>query len=276
MPQINPTQLRTALSKLFSIGELRTLCFDLGIDYEDLEGAGKSGKALALVQFSQRHGRYDELVYRVQQLRPRSNLGTAVPAPPNIVSQQDPQQVTNVYVGGDYIEGDKVGGDKVGGDKVGGDNINVGDISGSGIAIGRDSSANVETGPTYNISGTVVGSAIGGGEVHAENIAGGDININPNPQDKADFVTQLQELKTLLQKAIAEGQFANNDDGQDAVDDIGKAIREAEKETPRAEQLQNRLETVTNLIKTGTKVGAAILNTTPVIAGLIKAVQFLF
>ena len=180
MPQINPTQLRTALSDLFSTGELRTLCFDLGIEYEDLEGAGKSAKALALVQYGQRHGRYDELVYRVQQLRPRANLGTAVPAPANIVAQQGPQQVTNVYVGGDYVGGDKVRGDKVSGDKT-----SVGDITGStGVAIGPGASSTVNTGPTYNISGPVTGSTIGGGQVHAENIAGSDININAGPKDK--------------------------------------------------------------------------------------------
>lgn len=271
MPQIDPTQLRTALSKLFSTGELRTLCFDLGIEYEDLEGAGKSGKALALVQYGQRHGRYNELVYRVQQLRPHANLGTAV-APPENMPQQDSKPVTNIYVGGDYVGGDKVKGDKVSGDKT-----SVGDISGSsGIAIGRGASSTVNTGPTYNISGPVTGSVIGGGEVHAENIAGGDIHINAEPKNKDAFNQQLLELKALLEKALADGDFTNTDDAQDAADDLEKALREAQKDTPRTEQLKSRLESVSGLIEAGAKAGTAVLKATPIIAGLIKAASIIF
>ena len=43
-------------------------------------------------------------------------------------------------------EGDVVHGDKVGGDKVGGDKISVGNVSGTGIAIGRGAQANVNQG----------------------------------------------------------------------------------------------------------------------------------
>ena len=57
--------------------------------------------------------------------------------------------------GGDYVggnktvhEGDTVHGDKVQGDKVGGDKISVGNISGTGIAIGRGAQANVNQGPS--------------------------------------------------------------------------------------------------------------------------------
>ena len=54
--------------------------------------------------------------------------------------------------GGDFIGrdkivgGDEVHGDKVMGDKVGGDKITVGDVSGTGIAIGRGASAEVHQG----------------------------------------------------------------------------------------------------------------------------------
>ncbi|MCB9420354.1 MAG: hypothetical protein H6667_11135 [Ardenticatenaceae bacterium] len=271
MPQINPTQLRTALSDLFSTGELHTLCFDLGIEFEDLEGNGKSGKALALVQYAQRHGRYDELVYRVQQLRPHANLGTAVPAPPNIATQQGLQQVTNVYVGGDYIGGDKVGGDKIEGDKT-----SVGDITGStGVTIGRGASSTVSTGPTHNISGTVIGSAIGGGEVHAENIAGGDINIYAEPKNKDEFNQQLQELKTWLEQALADGEI-DKEDGETAVSDLQDVIEETEKETPRSQRMKRRLEDISEVISAGAKAGTAVLKATPIIAGLIKAIGIIF
>jgi hypothetical protein len=47
---------------------------------------------------------------------------------------------------GDITIGDVVGGDKISGDKVGGDKISVGDVSGTGIAIGREAQAHVTTG----------------------------------------------------------------------------------------------------------------------------------
>lgn len=46
-------------------------------------------------------------------------------------------------VHGDEVHGDKVAGDKVIGDKVKGDQITTGDIAGTGIAIGRNATANV-------------------------------------------------------------------------------------------------------------------------------------
>jgi hypothetical protein len=49
-------------------------------------------------------------------------------------------------VQGDEVHGDKVMGDKVGGDKVGGDKITVGNVSGTGVAIGRGASATVTQG----------------------------------------------------------------------------------------------------------------------------------
>jgi hypothetical protein len=50
-----PTRLHKALSALLSDGELRALLFDLGLDYDDLRGEGKSSKALeAVLWFSRR------------------------------------------------------------------------------------------------------------------------------------------------------------------------------------------------------------------------------
>ena len=64
------TELRQILVKRFSEGELRTLCFDLGIDYDDLPGEGKANKARELIAFFERHDRVPELVEIVKQLRP--------------------------------------------------------------------------------------------------------------------------------------------------------------------------------------------------------------
>ena len=64
------TQLRQILVEYFDEGELKTLCFDLGIDYESLPGAGKANKARDLVAYVQRHGRLQELILKGKVERP--------------------------------------------------------------------------------------------------------------------------------------------------------------------------------------------------------------
>jgi len=64
------TELRQILDARFDAGELRTLCFDLGVDYDDLPGEGKSDKARELVAYLERHGRLSELIRTGKQLRP--------------------------------------------------------------------------------------------------------------------------------------------------------------------------------------------------------------
>ena len=62
--------LRQILNTRFSEGELKVLCFDLGVDFQNLPGDEKIVKAMELVGFLQRTGRLDELVRTGQSLRP--------------------------------------------------------------------------------------------------------------------------------------------------------------------------------------------------------------
>lgn len=63
-------RLRRVLSERFDEGELRTLCFDLGVGYGNLPGAGKVNKARELVSYLERRDRIPELVDMGKQLRP--------------------------------------------------------------------------------------------------------------------------------------------------------------------------------------------------------------
>jgi hypothetical protein len=56
------TKLRQMLAAHFSVEELRTLCFDLGVDYDDLPGEGKTSKARELIGYLERHDRIPDLV----------------------------------------------------------------------------------------------------------------------------------------------------------------------------------------------------------------------
>lgn len=65
--------LRIILVESFNVEELQTLCFEMGIDYENLGGQGKAGKARELVSYVARHGLITELISAGEQLRPDIN-----------------------------------------------------------------------------------------------------------------------------------------------------------------------------------------------------------
>lgn len=70
MKNRNGTRLRQILTQRFSDDELRTLCFDLGLDYDLLPGEGKGGRARELLRYLDRRDRIDELIEVGQSLRP--------------------------------------------------------------------------------------------------------------------------------------------------------------------------------------------------------------
>jgi tetratricopeptide (TPR) repeat protein len=63
-------QLRQTLTDRFNEGELRTLCFDLSVDYDSLPGEDKASKARELVAYLQRRDRIRELLETGKRLRP--------------------------------------------------------------------------------------------------------------------------------------------------------------------------------------------------------------
>lgn len=77
------TRLRQLLTAYFNESELRTLAFDLGLDYELLPGATRGDKARELVAHLWRTDRLGELIYMGREARPNADWpdGTAVPPP---------------------------------------------------------------------------------------------------------------------------------------------------------------------------------------------------
>jgi HEAT repeat protein len=63
-------ELRQILPKRFDKDELRDLCFDLGVVYEDLPGKGRKGKARELVAYCERRERIAELIAVGKEQRP--------------------------------------------------------------------------------------------------------------------------------------------------------------------------------------------------------------
>jgi hypothetical protein len=62
-------QLYQILSQRFSEQELRILCFFVGLEYDDLEGKGRAGKAMELITYFERRHQLSRLVEAVVQTR---------------------------------------------------------------------------------------------------------------------------------------------------------------------------------------------------------------
>jgi len=65
---VEPAILRQTLDERFDLEEIKDLCFDLNIDFDDLRGEGK--KVRELVAYCQRHDRLEELTTRIATLWP--------------------------------------------------------------------------------------------------------------------------------------------------------------------------------------------------------------
>ncbi len=64
------TQLRQMLGKHFDLDGLRTLCFDIGVDFDELAGDNKTAKIRALIEYLQKRGRLDDLLAAAALARP--------------------------------------------------------------------------------------------------------------------------------------------------------------------------------------------------------------
>lgn len=77
-------KLHRTLSNRFREGDLRTLCFTLGVDYDDLPGEGKSDKARELIVYLEHRDRIPELVETGKQLRPDISWDDVLQVTPEI------------------------------------------------------------------------------------------------------------------------------------------------------------------------------------------------
>lgn len=67
---VDPVRLQGQLVEFFSLEDLRNLCFELGIDFDDLSGEGKKGKARELVIYCRNRAMTDRLIEKARQARP--------------------------------------------------------------------------------------------------------------------------------------------------------------------------------------------------------------
>jgi hypothetical protein len=63
---------RMKMNKRFSAEEVRAMCFDLGIDHENLPGDTKDAKIIGLIQHAERDDSRDEIIKECRLLRPKT------------------------------------------------------------------------------------------------------------------------------------------------------------------------------------------------------------
>lgn len=64
------SQLKENLKAFFDETDIKELCFDLNIDYEDLSGETKRAKIMALITYTRNQGRLQDLWDYSRRLRP--------------------------------------------------------------------------------------------------------------------------------------------------------------------------------------------------------------
>jgi hypothetical protein len=69
----NLSKLRDQFVEYFNKSELKDLCLDLSIEYENLEGETLNDQARELIKHCYRHGKSEALIRICQGLRPRVN-----------------------------------------------------------------------------------------------------------------------------------------------------------------------------------------------------------
>lgn len=69
-PPMAGSELRDVLATAFSLDELKDLCQDLDVNYENIPGDTLRAKARELVLYFQRHSRFDDLVAAARRIRP--------------------------------------------------------------------------------------------------------------------------------------------------------------------------------------------------------------
>jgi hypothetical protein len=70
LEQMILARLYLTVERQFNESELHNLCFQLGMDYENLGGQGKAAKAQALISYLHRRGRIGDLIEVCREMRP--------------------------------------------------------------------------------------------------------------------------------------------------------------------------------------------------------------
>jgi hypothetical protein len=188
---------------------------------------------------------------------------------------------------GEVAVGDKIQGDNVMGDKVSGDKITTGNISGSGIAIGRSAQStvrNVNTGGDYaegNIDNRK-GTFVSGDQFNVLSTFSGAIlniksalnNVSQNigaapigdPSSKARLQALIEQLSAELQKAPAE----QAGEAEQAAKRAQSAVAEVTKPKPDKDDVEYSL---TRLKKAAENIAQVVPTVLPIAVEIVAMLR---
>jgi hypothetical protein len=217
------TDLREKLNRYFSLGELKTICFDLGIDHESLETSNKPALVESLIIHLGRTGRMQELLDIVRQQRskvtwpdiPQVDLETAVAA-----ANTPTTTINQTFHGTTTLNQPQ-------GDMTMGDTINIRDIVGSNV--------NIKSTLT-NVSQTI-GSMPNGTESDKETLKGLIAQLSQEldkaPDDKQEDVEAVADAAEAVVEAANKAK-----PNQKTVERFGNNLKQA------AEDIKDVMPTV--------------------------------
>lgn len=200
MSDPTPREVLDALKRHYNGSELEELAMFVDIPYGNLEGNSTSAKALAMVKYSQRHGKYEDLI---QEMAANPAVKWHVPSDKKEDEKPAPPAGTTIIVQGDLFAGDRIG-----------DDISIGDIVNSdGIAVGKGSSSEVteitiERAPKnksefvkqLQVIQLLINKAISNGDLSQEN---GD-TANRYVKDLLDEINQEKPRGSFISFSMSE------------------------------------------------------------------------
>lgn len=244
-------EIKTALGRYFSLGEINTLCFDLDFPFEDIQRDGKTNTITALIEYAGRVNQTGRLITYINRARPHANLDPTVPIEndrdvqalvPPMVAVEPPSGnwPTVIHVAGDYLQGDKVGGDKVKGDKK---------------------STNSQ-GDTFNMSGNFSGAIVN----VKSTLTNVSQTISTLPQADDAAKAELQQLLRQLEEALKQVPPEKKQE-REAVEQMTKMLVDtANSDQPNksvmqisAEGLKKAAENLAGVVPSVVKIAGAII-----------------
>jgi hypothetical protein len=106
---MNKIELLNSMKNAFSTEEIREVCIELGIDYENLGGEGKGAKIRELIQYLERRGRLNELVAIYHRERPDAGRSGSSTKPSDskitvLFLAADPSDASRLRLGEEHRE----------------------------------------------------------------------------------------------------------------------------------------------------------------------------
>jgi hypothetical protein len=263
-----PASLHAYIVAHYNLEELRTLCFKVGVDFDNLTGEGLSGRARELILTLERKERLADLFDRLRRDHPalyaQANLGDDLPA----AAASGPEQ------GQPAADQPQVGGIRAG--RIEAENVVSGvQQIGGNLADAAEAVALAEA---------LRQGSITADSIQARNVVAGFQYIADPAQATADELRrEVARLRQELAAAIATGEVAQTADVKDAREALDKAEAELAEEAPQGGRVIRKLREAADILAEGARTaeaarqaGQALLKLAPAAAALYQIASQLF